>query len=270
MMEEEKLDLAVAVTAAVLAPSPVTWAVTGYKALRLMLPTSSRLADTAFQDTIADLASGKPPSQDSMRALAAGVTDEQQWAGQPPQMRPDYADIVVNIEAFGRAYSRARSHGKRKMLFNAFFRSFEPRFYKDGMNQHLMAIAEKLEYPEARFLAAKIREVKVLKQKNMNILPIVEVTLGSREYTLARKLEDLELVKLQAKGGGVEQNMIVFEIGEALMEFIWEDELGADAYEGWHGDPLLGGEGYVKWLALQEETGRDGEEYETWDLGVAP
>lgn len=237
MNDHEKLDLAVAVAAAVAAPSPVTWMTTGWMALRTLAPSNNQKATEAFREQVDAMLLDRAQEGHALAALRECVVNDEAWRGHPPHMRPAVEDLAAIIADFGRAYGKARSHGKRKMLFNAFFRSFDPKFYRDGMNRHLMALAEELEYPEARLLARRLREFKADRAQDLNARPIGLIQFASTEFTLARKLEVLELVKLREdRPGDMTWTIILFEVGEALIEFAWDAELESDDYEGWSGD----------------------------------
>ncbi len=68
--------------------------------------------------------------------------------------------------------------------------------------------------------------------------PVVDLDRGSRHYTLAKKLEALDLVAIHVpRRNDMKLRLVVFEMVDALMEFVWDDELGSVDYEGFKTDP---------------------------------
>ena len=74
------------------------------------------------------------------------------WDGRDDSERPTAEDVLHGYQQFKHAYEQARNHKKRRILFNAFWNSFKPEFYEDGVREILWAKVEALEYPDFIFL----------------------------------------------------------------------------------------------------------------------
>jgi hypothetical protein len=74
------------------------------------------------------------------------------WDGRQDSERPTADDVFHGYQQFKHAYEKARNHKKRRILFNAFWNSFKPEFYDDGVREILWEKLEELEYPDLVFL----------------------------------------------------------------------------------------------------------------------
>lgn len=73
---------------------------------------------------------------------------------------PTESDVVQGLMKFSKCYREARNHKKRRVLFNAFYSSFQPGFYDEGLSEILWEKVEHLEYPDLRLLDEVIKETK--------------------------------------------------------------------------------------------------------------
>lgn len=88
--------------------------------------------------------------KDAMDEMVAAL--HKAWEGKRDSERPTAEDVFHGYQQFKRAYENARNHRKRRILFNAFWNSFKPEFYEDGIREILWAKVEELEYPDFIFL----------------------------------------------------------------------------------------------------------------------
>jgi inhibitor of KinA sporulation pathway (predicted exonuclease) len=128
------------------------------------------------------------------------------------------------------------------MLFAAFFSSFNPKFYSNGLNQILWKYVEQLEYPDAVFLRKITDEItKRLKKHSPNsrFKPAstktsystteFQINNNDLEYEFARRLSNAELVDLEEHDNGVVNVSPRLGLVKQLREFIWEDDEGVSS-----------------------------------------
>jgi hypothetical protein len=149
------------------------------------------------------------------------VLRPEEWKGREHE-KPPWSDVVTRAKEFERDVWGAGSHGKRKILVNAFFNSFKPEFYAKGWSNHLWRIAEQIEYPECRVLAEQIRRDQAKEQPDPK-----EFTSLREKHYLARRLEDLGLVKL-AKLDHARTLVAITEVGRRFKQFVWDEEMWRD------------------------------------------
>lgn len=80
------------------------------------------------------------------------VTMYRHWEGRKDSERPTADDVFHGYQQFKHAYENTHNHKKRRILFNAFWNSFKPEFYEDGLREILWKKLESLEYPDLVFL----------------------------------------------------------------------------------------------------------------------
>lgn len=176
--------------------------------------------------------------------LESIVIREDKWKEAPEHMRPLPEDLVSRLLQWHRASSRAGSHQKRRMLWNAFFRSFDPGFFAEGMSNHLWRIAEQLEYPECEFLA----RVRIGKDGRPRLFPIHihsgdSVKDGSLDDFCFQRLVELGVASTPVRNVGImgsgtmQTYRYITEIGEKLLEFVWDEGLETDRIHHAYGSP---------------------------------
>lgn len=150
--------------------------------------------------------------------LVGMVVRPEDWKDQPEHEKPTEADVVTRAAQFARATLKAGSHGKRRILWNAFFSSFKPDFYREGWSNHLWNIAEQIEYPECRWLAEHVGEQS---------LPAIDST--GADYFLVRRLESHGLARTFSHSR-TQSNATpsVTEVGHRFKLFVWDDDMWRD------------------------------------------
>ncbi len=151
---------------------------------------------------------------DVMNLIARIILDYERWAGRPEEERPTAEDVTSATEAFARAAYRAGGHGKRRVLWNAFFSRFDPRFYERGMSTTLWRLAEQLEYPDATCL-------RDLLERRLQSREFHQLQSDKPSFSSGRKLVDLGLCVKTGNHPGVLE-LRPTGMGELLREFIWD------------------------------------------------
>lgn len=154
-------------------------------------------------------------------------------------------DDVKNIgKKFCAAHEGASGPPKRKLLVNAFFGYFNPKFFRDGMSKILWDYAVQLEYPDARYLRQLIGDVS--KQNHESSYSgdrgtkwsgmqwpghSIPVRRSELEHEFAQRLERIGLVEITQHGNRIDYVLVSprRELVEKLMEFLWEDPAGTGA-----------------------------------------
>lgn len=70
---------------------------------------------------------------------------------------PSAEDVHAGLVRFVQTFQNAGNHKKRRVLFNAFYNSFQPGFYDEGVSKILWDKVERLEYPDFFFLHRVLR-----------------------------------------------------------------------------------------------------------------
>ena len=86
------------------------------------------------------------------------VTMYRHWEGRKDSERPTADDVFHGYQQFKHAYENTHNHKKRRILFNAFWNSFKPEFYEEGLREILWEKVEQLEYPDFIFLKKVIEK----------------------------------------------------------------------------------------------------------------
>ena len=175
-----------------------------------------------MDNVVVDTAQKLEQLEQVMTALMKMVVRQEDWKNQSTSERPTSGDVAARAEEFARASVRAGSHGKRKILWNAFFSSFKPEFYRGGWSGHMWRIAEQIEYPECYFLA------KCLAESKPQLL-----TTSDEDYYLAERLKDLGLATLIDPGRDLEAplprvHVFVTDISRRFKQFVWDEDMGRD------------------------------------------
>jgi hypothetical protein len=214
-MSDDALDLVTEGAEVVTDPS-------GLSAIKLGIKVAQKVGDfTQDAKTAKALAEFEREDQrqmvDDVRVIRKQLESKHGWKDDDP-FRPTDGDVAHALKRLGAAYAGAGSHGKRRILWNAFFSYFKPEFYREGMNKHLMRIAEEIEYPECRWLAQH------LKQRAGKGSGVVEPE--SESAFLYRKLAALGLVHLGSIHGRTDQfNAIPTEIAFKFQMFVWDQDM---------------------------------------------
>ena len=82
------------------------------------------------------------------------------WENVEDDEHPNQDDVRKAAEMFCEAHDDASGPAKRKLLVNAFFGYFNPKFFRDGVNRILWDYAVRLEYPDARYLRTLMTSVR--------------------------------------------------------------------------------------------------------------
>ena len=147
------------------------------------------------------------------------VQEEPYWKDKEASEKPSVDDVFHGYKQFQEAAAKAHSNRKRRVLFDAFWNSFKPEFYVDGIREILWAKVMQLEYADLLFLKKTLSD----KSKSHSI------GKNTPEIEFAERLEKLGLVyftSMEEKGGsrsisykGLADKMAAF----ALEEFQFYD-----------------------------------------------
>jgi hypothetical protein len=77
----------------------------------------------------------------------------EKWKNFEERDRPTASDVEKGLAKLAEAYHQTNNNRKRKILWNAFWNSFKPEFYDEGIANILWEKVEALEYPDFIFLA---------------------------------------------------------------------------------------------------------------------
>ena len=77
----------------------------------------------------------------------------EKWKNFEERDRPTASDVEKGLAKLAEAYHRTNNNRKRKILWNAFWSSFKPEFYDEGVANILWEKVEALEYPDFVLLA---------------------------------------------------------------------------------------------------------------------
>lgn len=148
------------------------------------------------------------------------VVRPEQWKGRERDM-PTRGDVIARAEQFTRGAEGAGSHGKRRILWNAFHSSFKPEFYREGWSNHLWNIAEQVEYPECRWLAEHSEN------KEKKSAPVIES--GAEAHFLVERLASLGLVRNVVINEQLQRiQSYATDVGRRFKQFVWDEEMWRD------------------------------------------
>lgn len=80
------------------------------------------------------------------------------WKDFEDRDRPTQDDIIQGLAKLAETYRRTNNGKKRKILWNAFWNTFNPKFYNEGNTNILWSKVEDLEYPDFIFLARAVKD----------------------------------------------------------------------------------------------------------------
>lgn len=189
-------------TTTAIAPTVISSAVAIFKLAKAGATGSAVDAVDALLSLKSELEKLLPDSNDAKANRAFDVQIHEMvlaqqapyWKDQKESERPSVDDVIHGYKQFQEAAAKAHSNKKRRVLFNAFWNSFKPEFYIDGVREILWAKVEQLEYADLIFLK------KVLSDKSKSH-PIGKNT---PEIEFAERLEKLGLVQFtstEERGG---------------------------------------------------------------------
>lgn len=184
-------------------------------ALRFLFGNSNPVLEPRISRTFRDLLDEITVENASrvLPTLMNAVVDDSRWASEPPHTRPTVSDVLSRTTDYAKENVQAGGHGKRKILWNAFFSSFDPKFFKDGMATHLWRLAKELEYPELRFL----RDYREWERN-----PKGRDTHAPKDDFLIRELMRLGLLVEHRTGRSDHRTT---SIVDRLMEFVWDESM---------------------------------------------
>lgn len=136
----------------------LTFASTALKVLRVAKAESEGEALEKLLGLRAEFAKLMPDSNDEKankefaKQLQEMVLAQEEWKNHKESEKPRPEDVLHGYEQLKAASAATRSNKKRKVLFNAFWNSFKPEFYAEGVCEILWAKVEALEYPDFIFL----------------------------------------------------------------------------------------------------------------------
>lgn len=188
-----------------------------FKLLTHLATINDRRVTTEFRDAMDGITVDTAAKIDRVvNALERMVVRDERWKEEPPHTRPTREDVLARYVDYARAHQSSGHHGKRRVLWNAFFSSFDPTFYKDGMAQHLWQIAKELSYPEAALLARVVQHAAWMRLQGSPKIPV--------ERWLAERLVSAGLASFDAPRS--QTSVIATELGHALKQFVWDDDMG--------------------------------------------
>ena len=105
---------------------------------------------------------------------------------------------------------------KRRVLFNAFYNSFRPEFYDEGLAQILWEKVDDLQYPDLAYLK------KILDSRQRPAATAPVFMQDGPEYEFLKRLEERRLVSI---GESLQAGPPVYPIGLApkLVKFALEE-----------------------------------------------
>ena len=89
------------------------------------------------------------------------------WKDFEDRQRPTASDVTKGLAKLADAYHRANTHKKRKLLWNAFWSTFKPEFYNEGVGNILWEKVEGLEYPDVLFLGKVLEKTDPQKRNSL-------------------------------------------------------------------------------------------------------
>ncbi|MBP6703224.1 MAG: hypothetical protein KA385_06930 [Vicinamibacteria bacterium] len=95
------------------------------------------------------------------------VALQRQWEGRKDSERPTADDVFHGYKQFKDAYQHTHNNKKRRILFNAFWNSFRPEFYDEGISKILWEKIEALEYPDFIFLKTVLEKTDPAKKTSI-------------------------------------------------------------------------------------------------------
>jgi len=200
----------------------LTFASTALKAIKLAKAENEGEALEKLLGMRSDFSKLMPDSNDDKvnkefaKQLQEMVLDHEAWKNYKESEKPAPEDVLLGFEKLKEAVATAGHPKKRKVLFNAFFNSFKPEFYNEGLSNILWAKVEKLEYPDFAHLK------KIVDGQNPSTRAVVYLQDGP-DYEYTKRLEEHRLVQIgEPLGNG---SKVLFSIGIAgkLAEFALEE-----------------------------------------------
>lgn len=211
---------------AVLTPENLKRAKAVLSVVRKLGNRNNELADAANREALDDIALDTARGLEDLERVVNALMDyavrRDEWQGIPEHEWPTEGDVITRAEQYALATLKAGSHGKRKILWNAFFSSFKPDFYRDGWSTHLWNIAEQVEYPECRWLAEH-------SEKDRTKGPVS--SYGEEAHFFADRLASLGLVynvKLSKDERNPKIQSHATDVGRRFKKFVWDEEMGRD------------------------------------------
>lgn len=95
-------------------------------------------------------ASAKASFEELMQEIV--LETSKKWKDFEDRDRPTPSDVAQGLAKLAEVYRRTNNNRKRKLLWNAFWNSFNPEFYDAGIANILWEKVEALEYPDFIFL----------------------------------------------------------------------------------------------------------------------
>lgn len=197
------------------------------KALKSLATANDSAVEKEFREQIEQL------------TLEMARRDPKMWDGVDDDERPNQEDARKAAEEFCDAHDDASGPPKRKLLVNAFFGYFIPKFFREGMSKILWDYAVQLEYPDALYLRRLTEEVQEQLQKGTDESSWTEDGIewggaqrplkpSDLDYEFARRLEHIGLVEIGRYGSRADYVVVTPRRGivEKLMEFLWNDPAG--------------------------------------------
>ena len=188
--------------------------------------TNDAKATTAFASLVEEI----------LLELSKEWQEEKHKRKQPPSQE----DVAQGLIRFHEAYHRARNNKKRRLLYTAFWSSFRPDFYDEGMSEILWQKVQDLEYPDLLFLAKVIDKTDPDERTSVYYEP--EGGLGpwkgdqlaiyesSEEAEYANRLADRGLVTVEdSKTHGVilvSWRGVAAKLKQFALEELWKEKVG--------------------------------------------
>lgn len=177
--------------------------------------------------------------REALDAMTIAMASKYDWGPVPDDEKPTAEDAAYAARGYTEEYERATGP-KRRLLRNAFFGYFNPKFYRSGMSKILWDYAVQLEYPDAEFLRRAVEAIRTQMQGRSEQTQLIETGAGARrvwtttEFPVNCTSVDYELaLRLKAKGfvRFIPSNSDYYirvapklDLVEQLMEFVWGEE----------------------------------------------
>lgn len=160
------------------------------------------------------------------------------WKDFEDRDRPSQSDVVQGLAKLAEVHRRTNNGKKRKILWNAFWNTFNPKFYNEGNTNILWSKIEDLEYPDFIFLARVIKEADPSKRTvrhgeglggrgkwRGDQFPIME---SDQDAEYALRLQQVGLVEVEpGTTGGVlliSRKGLAAKVKDFALEEFWKED----------------------------------------------
>jgi len=160
------------------------------------------------------------------------------WQTFEDRDRPSQSDVEQGLAKLAEAHRRSNNGKKRKILWNAFWNSFNPKFYNEGNTDILWSKIEDLEYPDFLFLDRVVKESNPADRNKPWIqsmggrgkgrgdqIPILD---SDEEAEYALRLHQVGLVEVESGSTGgvllVSRKGLAAKVKDFALEEYWKED----------------------------------------------